>query len=134
MDCFRKRNPIVRPPDAIDAVVCVDCGRIETEGGWARVDLEIAIPTLLRDWVPTDPRASRVTFTHVSRAEDATNFGLSVKAVSRVSESCGHGVPLMAYEGERSEMPAWVTRKGPDGLAEYRAKKNATGIDGLPGL
>ena len=86
VDCFRKRNPIVRPPDAIDAVVCVDCRRIETEGGWARVDLEIAIPTLLRDRVPTDPRASRVTFTHVSRAEDATNFGLSVKAVSRVSD------------------------------------------------
>ena len=86
VDCFRKRNPIVRPPDAIDAVVCVDCRRIETEGGWVRVDLEIAIPTLLRDRVPTDPRASRVTFTHVSRAEDATNFGLAVKAVSRVSD------------------------------------------------
>ena len=86
VDCFRKRNPIVRPPDAIDAVVCVDCRRIETEGGWVRVDLEVAIPTLLRDRVPTDPRASRVTFTHVSRAEDATNFGLAVKAVSRVSD------------------------------------------------
>jgi nonsense-mediated mRNA decay protein 3 len=86
VDCFRKRNPIVRPPDAIDAVVCVDCRRIETEGGWIRVDLEIAIPTLLRDRVPTDARASRVTFTHVSRAEDATNFGLAVKAVSRVSD------------------------------------------------
>jgi len=86
VDCFRKRNPIVRPPDAIDAVVCVDCGRIETEGGWVRVDLEVAIPTLLRDRVPTDPRATRVTFTHVSRAEDAANFGLAVKAVARVSD------------------------------------------------
>jgi nonsense-mediated mRNA decay protein 3 len=84
--CFRKKNPIVRPPDAIDAVRCVDCARIETKGGWARVDLETAIPTLLRDRIPRDPRATRVTFTHVSRPEDENNFRLSVKVAARVSD------------------------------------------------
>ncbi len=85
-DCFRKRNPIVRPPDAIDAVVCVDCYRVETEGGWVRVDLETVIPTLLKERIPTDPRAKRITFTHVSRAEDERNFGLAVKAAARISD------------------------------------------------
>jgi len=84
-DCFRKRNPIVRPPDAIDAVVCVDCNRVETKGGWVRVELETAIPMLLKERIPTDPRAIRITFTHVSRAEDERNFGLAVKAAARVS-------------------------------------------------
>ena len=84
--CFRKRNPIVRPPEAIDAVVCIDCARIETGGKWVRVELETAIPMLLKERVPTDPRATRVTFTHVSRAEDGRNFGLSVKAAARVSD------------------------------------------------
>jgi nonsense-mediated mRNA decay protein 3 len=84
--CFRKRNPLVRPPESIDAVVCVDCRRVESGGGWVRVELETAIPMLLRERVPTHPRAERVTFTHVSRAEDARNFGLSVKAAARISD------------------------------------------------
>ena len=84
-NCFRKGNPLVRSPDAIDAVVCMDCGRLETGGGWVRVELETAIPMLLREKVPTDPRADRVTFTHVSRPEDARNLGLTVKAAARIS-------------------------------------------------
>jgi len=84
--CFRKRNPLVHPPESIDAVVCVDCQRLESGGGWVRVEVETAIPMLLRERVPTDPRAGRVTFTHVSRAEDAKNFGLSVKAAARISD------------------------------------------------
>jgi len=84
--CFRKRNPLTRPPESIDAVICVDCKRLESGGGWVRVELETAIPMLLQERVPTDPRAGRVTFTHVSRAEDAKNFGLSVKAAARISD------------------------------------------------
>ena len=55
-------------------------------------------------------------------------------ALERVSDSCGFGVPLMTYEADRKDMAAWAERKGEDGLVEYRAKKNATSIDGLPGL
>ena len=85
-DCFRKRNPLVRPPETVDVVTCVECGRIETAQGWARVELEIAIPSLLRERVPVDPRAQRVTFTHVSRQEDPRNFDLAVKAAARFGE------------------------------------------------
>jgi hypothetical protein len=54
--------------------------------------------------------------------------------LDRVSDSCGFGVPFMSYEGERESMPRWVAAKSDDQLATYRADKNATSIDGLPGL
>ncbi|MEW6474739.1 MAG: pyridoxamine 5'-phosphate oxidase family protein [Actinomycetota bacterium] len=54
--------------------------------------------------------------------------------LDRVSDSCGFGVPLMTYEGERGQLADWAGRKTEDELADYRAKKNAMSIDGLPGL
>jgi pyridoxamine 5'-phosphate oxidase-like protein len=54
--------------------------------------------------------------------------------LDRISTSCGYGVPLLQYEGERDQLRKWAERRGPDGLVEYRAEKNATSIDGLPGL
>jgi len=54
--------------------------------------------------------------------------------VERVSDSCGYGVPLYAYQGERSQLAEWSERKGPDGLRDYREAENARSIDGLPGL
>jgi hypothetical protein len=53
--------------------------------------------------------------------------------IDRMASSCGFGVPLMAFESDRDEMSEWAERKGPDGLVEYRAKRNATSVDGLPG-
>lgn len=52
--------------------------------------------------------------------------------VERVSDSCGYGVPLMDYAGERDLLPPHMQRKGSDGRADYRRKKNAVSIDGLP--
>lgn len=54
--------------------------------------------------------------------------------VDRVSDSCGYGVPLMDLVGERDQIPRWAQSKGADGLAAYRAEKNAASLDGLPGL
>ena len=54
--------------------------------------------------------------------------------VERISDSCGYGVPLMSYAGERTQLPAWAERKGADGLLEYRREKNGVSIDGLPAL
>jgi hypothetical protein len=51
-----------------------------------------------------------------------------------VSTSCGYGVPLLHYEGERDQLTTWAERRGPDGLVGYREEKNAVSIDGLPGL
>jgi hypothetical protein len=55
-------------------------------------------------------------------------------ALDRVSTSCGYGVPLMRFEEPRSRLLEWAEARGPEGLTEYRAQKNATSIDGLPGL
>jgi hypothetical protein len=54
--------------------------------------------------------------------------------VDRVSTSCGYGVPLLEYEGERDELLKFAERRGPEGLVEYREDKNAVSIDGLAGL
>src|SRR6516225_9534953 len=54
-----------------------------------------------------------------------------VVELSRVAESCGYGVPLMKYEGERSQLQAWARNKGPEGLAEYRKANNRVSLDGL---
>jgi hypothetical protein len=59
-------------------------------------------------------------------------------AVERVSSSCGYGVPLMSYEGERPHTHAWATKRlradGPDGLAIYRDRHNRVSVDGLPAV
>jgi hypothetical protein len=58
--------------------------------------------------------------------------------VERIADSCGFGVPLMSYEGQRSQMQAWAETKlakgGPGALDDYVAEKNAVSIDGLPAL
>jgi hypothetical protein len=58
--------------------------------------------------------------------------------VERIADSCGFGVPLMTYEGERPQSLAWaqsrLAKGGPGALDEYVAEKNAVSIDGLPAL
>ncbi len=53
---------------------------------------------------------------------------------TRISDSCGFGVPLYEFVGDRPQLTAWAERKGPEGIAAYRASKNAESLDGLPGL
>ena len=54
--------------------------------------------------------------------------------VTRISDSCGYGVPLMKFEGHRSQLPDWAERKGAEGLADYKRTRNSASIDGLRGL
>jgi hypothetical protein len=53
--------------------------------------------------------------------------------VERISDSCGYGVPLMTYDGERDLMQRYFERKGVEGAADYRRRKNRASLDGLPG-
>lgn len=55
-------------------------------------------------------------------------------SVERLSDSCGFGVPLMSYGGERNELGDWARRKTEEELADYRRTKNSVSIDGLLGL
>jgi len=58
--------------------------------------------------------------------------------VTRVSDSCGYGVPLMSFEGLREHHALSVGKKlrtiGADGYAEHRQRSNAVSLDGLPAL
>jgi hypothetical protein len=55
-------------------------------------------------------------------------------AVDRVTTSCGYAVPMMDLVSDRDRLLDWANAKGDDGLADYRASKNARSIDDLPGL
>jgi predicted pyridoxine 5'-phosphate oxidase superfamily flavin-nucleotide-binding protein len=59
---------------------------------------------------------------------------VAVVDVERISDSCGYGVPVMELVGERELLRLSGEKRGPEGLAAYRAEKNARSLDGLPGL
>jgi hypothetical protein len=52
--------------------------------------------------------------------------------IESLQSSCGFGVPLYRFEGQRDELVHWAERKGKQALAEYRREKNQLSIDGLP--
>ena len=54
--------------------------------------------------------------------------------LDRIADSCGYAVPLYEYKGERSQLIAYAERKGPEGMAQYKAGKNRASIDGMAGL
>ena len=54
--------------------------------------------------------------------------------ITRIATSCGYSVPLMDFRDDRDILDRWAVTKGPDGLNDYRAEKNAVSIDGLPAL
>ena len=58
--------------------------------------------------------------------------------VTRVADSCGYGVPLMAYVGERPHQAASSAKRvrvhGPDAYVDYQREHNAASIDGLPAV
>ena len=58
--------------------------------------------------------------------------------VTRISDSCGYGVPLLAYEGERPHQAASSAKRvrvhGPEAYEDYQREHNAASIDGLPAV
>lgn len=67
-------------------------------------------------------------------APQLTPRAIIVAEVTRIASSCGYGVPLYTYQGERDQAVKWEQNKGPQGLDAYRKLKNSASIDGLPGL
>jgi hypothetical protein len=70
----------------------------------------------LRPRFPDLPGARRIVLLHVDSLQT----------------SCGFGVPLYGYAGERGRLNEWAVKKGETGLARYRSEKNRLSIDGLP--
>jgi hypothetical protein len=55
-----------------------------------------------------------------------------VADIERVQTSCGFGVPLYEYQGQRQTLVNWADKKGEQGVKEYQQQKNTISIDGLP--
>jgi hypothetical protein len=74
---------------------------------------------------------------HEPQAPEARRALIRVH-VTRVSDSCGYGVPLMAYEGERPHSDLSTAKRlrahGPDALRVYQAEHNLVSLDGLPAV
>jgi hypothetical protein len=58
--------------------------------------------------------------------------------VTRVADSCGYGVPLMAYEGARQHHALSSAKKvrtmGVEEYHDFQARRGARSLDGLPAL
>lgn len=58
--------------------------------------------------------------------------------VQRIADSCGYGVPRMDYVGERDQYERGTAvkerKQGADELLDFRRKRAAASLDGLPAL
>jgi hypothetical protein len=52
--------------------------------------------------------------------------------IDLVQTSCGFGVPLYEYVGDRDLYFEWAAKKDADGLQAYVQEKNLVSLDGLP--
>ena len=54
--------------------------------------------------------------------------------IERICDSCGWGVPMFDYLGEREQYRKYDAQLDDEGLREDQRKWNMKSIDGLPGL
>ena len=74
---------------------------------------------------------------HEPQAPEARRAIIRVR-LTRIGDSCGYGVPLMSYEGERPHSDLSTAKrlrtKGPDSLRRYQEEHNLVSLDGLPAV
>ncbi|MBG1258027.1 pyridoxamine 5'-phosphate oxidase family protein [Nostoc commune] len=54
-----------------------------------------------------------------------------VADIEKIQTSCGFGVPLYEYQGERQTLVNWASKKGEEGVREFQQQRNLVSIDGL---
>lgn len=52
--------------------------------------------------------------------------------ITEVQTSCGFGVPMYEFHGDRSQLTDWSIRKGAVGVRDYWRQKNSISTDGYP--
>lgn len=85
-------------------------------------------------WRGSDEYA-RLLQTNYGGEEPLNARQIVVLDIDLVQTSCGFGVPLFAFEGERESMDRWAAKKledGPEQLEAYQRENNQVSIDGLP--
>lgn len=81
-----------------------------------------------------EPQSPEFTELSAKFPEYVATRSIIVVKVTRIADSCGYAVPLMQYQGDRSQLLLWAQKKNPDELEAYKQQKNRHSIDGLPGL
>lgn len=71
------------------------------------------------------------TYSHHFKIYPSTRQ-IIVANIDLVQTSCGFGVPLFNYAGERDIHFDWAEKKGEEGLLDYIEKNNLKSLDGLP--
>ncbi|HVT00280.1 MAG TPA: pyridoxamine 5'-phosphate oxidase family protein [Solirubrobacterales bacterium] len=102
-------------------------------------------PRILRlhgrgDVIPADDRRFEELYARADfdapHGIEAARRAVIVVEVERIADSCGYGVPLMSYAGERVHAEKWAEKKlrvgGEAAIDDYMAEKNVASIDGLP--
>lgn len=82
--------------------------------------------------LPNDAR-----FDDLSSSFDRANLGIRaiiIVHVERISDSCGFGVPLYNYQGDRPTLPNYIKKYGVASFRKFLQEKNEKSIDGLPGF
>jgi hypothetical protein len=69
-----------------------------------------------------------------AKGRDRGLRSIVVVDVDRVADSCGFSVPLMDYVADRDVLDRAQDRREPEYFDTYAVTRNATSIDGLPGL
>jgi hypothetical protein len=82
-----------------------------------------------------DELLARADFADASLPE--ARRAIIVVHVTRVSDSCGYGVPLMSFDGLRDHHALSVAKHlrtvGPDGYEQRQRDRHQVSLDGLPG-
>jgi hypothetical protein len=86
-------------------------------------------------------RGEIVTPNHPRWSELAAHFpawpgarSIVLVHLTRVASSCGFGVPVYEFVGQRDTLADWAVKKGEDGVRRYQHDKNQRSLDGLPAL
>lgn len=66
-------------------------------------------------------------FTDTAGARQIIEMGVDL-----VHTSCGFGVPLFNFAGEREDLSNWIGKKGEAGIAQYWEDRNSLSLDGKP--
>ncbi|MEL6136540.1 MAG: pyridoxamine 5'-phosphate oxidase family protein [Cyanobacteria bacterium J06628_6] len=79
--------------------------------------------------LPTAPDWAQVSepFEHLPGTRQ-----IIVADLDRVQTSCGFGIPLYDYQGQRPTLPEWAEKKGTAGILQYQRQKGSKSIDELP--
>jgi len=76
-------------------------------------------------------------FHKLTKHFDGTHLGIRsiiVVHVTRISDSCGYGVPIYDYKKQRPSLPNYVRINGVEYVREYLCRENLESLDGHPGI